>query len=676
MSFDKVWLDPDKIDKAMGSLKVFIKQNVVSDSVSLRLRTEIVEWLKFTLVGQENNANIKIIIGESDFDSDEEYKISENAGVVTIEGNAPIAVMYGLYAVCRLRLQNKKNLNYSSKPSQSLRMINHWDQVDGTIERGYSGESIFFGKAGSNSNLDKGDFGLRDINGDIFRRDYARITWYARMLSSIGINAVSLNNVNVRGLATHLIEKPYLNGVAEIAKIFTSFGIKTYLAVNWESPKHLSDLTTSDPMDAGVIDFWKSICKSIYEEIPNFGGFVVKADSEGEPGPYAYGRNHAQGANMLADALKPYNGLVIWRAFVYNSKQDWRDRSTDRAKAAYENFMPLDGKFDDNVVLQMKFGPIDFQTEEPLMPLFGKLKHTNQIMEFEITAEYLGHQIDINYTLPQWLKMTNFDTKGDGQRVNLAKSVVKNNSINPANSGFAAVGNVGIDYNWTGNCLAQANLYAYGKLCWNENCDSEEVLHEWIDQTFYDSDDQTQEVIFKIMSTSNETYKMYNAPLGVGFMVIPHYHYGVSINGYEYDRWGTYHFADRNGVGVDRTTKTGTKYTSFYAPKVAAKYENINTVPDDIILFFHHVSYDHILQNGKTLVQTIYDLHFEGYDRVQKYVEDWKDVEGKIADRQYNNVSKRLDMQLENALEWRDQVNTYFYRMSGIKDEKGRTIYE
>lgn len=246
MSFDKVWLDPDKINEVMGSMNVFIKQEDASDNVSLRLRTEIIEWLKFSLVDQERNADIEIIIGETDFDSDEEYLISEQKKLIIVEGNTPISVLYGLYELCRLKLQKKENLNYSSSPSQSLRMINHWDQVDGTIERGYSGESIFFGKFGSNSNVDKGDFGLREIRGDIFRRDYDRIIWYARMLSSIGINAISLNNVNVRGLATHLIEKPYLDGVAEIARILSSFGVKTYLAVNWESPKHLANLAVME----------------------------------------------------------------------------------------------------------------------------------------------------------------------------------------------------------------------------------------------------------------------------------------------------------------------------------------------------------------------------------------------------------------------------------------------
>ncbi|MDR3191034.1 MAG: alpha-glucuronidase [Lactobacillaceae bacterium] len=673
MDFDRTWLTETTV-KAVAQ-KVFYFDNLpTEDAVSLRLRKEITEFVNATISTDKATANVIISVGQTNFDSDEAYQLSDAAGVITIAGNTTNAALYGFYALIR-RLANKQDLNVTSAPAQSIRMINHWDQIDGTIERGYAGESIFFGQYGSNSNPDRKEFDLKDVAGDPFRRDYDRIEFYARMLASAGFNSVSLNNVNVRGIATGLIVQPLLQGVADIAKIFSSFGIKTFLAINWAAPKRIGGLETSDPLDAGVQAFWKDTVADLYKVIPDFGGFVVKADSEGEPGPYQYGRDHADGANMLAAAMAPHNGLVIWRTFVYNSRQDWRDRSTDRARAASDNFAPLDGKFADNVILQIKFGPIDFQTIEPLTPLFGALKHTNQMMEFQVTAEYLGHQIDTNYSVPQWKSMIEFDTQYTDVKNSLAKHVIRENSIDAKNSGFVAVGNVGMDYNWTGNKLSQANLYGFGRIGWDNDITPDEILQEWIAQAFDEADEQAREIVFNIMSTSNETFAKYNAPLGIGFMVIPNSHYGVSVNGYEYDRWGTYHFADRNGIGVDRTVATGTGYTGLYSEKVAAMYENLATMPDETLLFFHHVPYTHVLHSGKTVIQHIYDTHFEGFDTVEEYIVVWDKLEGQIDAITFANVQERLQLQKQNALEWRDQVNTYFLRMSGIADEKGRTIY-
>lgn len=675
-SFDKAWLEPEIIKSHFKDKLIFINQSSFNDPISLRIRKEAISLMNCCITEDVSIADIIITIETGTFKSNEAYSIKNINGKYYINGNTSIAVLYGLYSLIRLVIIGQSKIDFYSEPDQNLRMINQWDQVDGTVERGYSGASIFFGKSTQLKNIDNGSFSLTNIGEDIFRKDYDRITWYARLLSSIGINAISLNNVNVRGLATKLITQPYLDGVAEIAEIFTSFGIKTYLAINWESPKRIGGLKNSDPLSNDVQNFWNDIVTNIYKRIPDFGGFVVKADSEGEPGPYAYGRTHADGANMLAKPLKSYGGKVIWRTFVYNSKQDWRDRKTDRAKSAYENFAPLDGEFDDNVALQIKFGPIDFQTAEPLTPLFSKLQHTNQIIEFEITAEYLGQQIDINYALPQWIKMLNWDTIGQDNKKDLAKTIIKNNSLDDQVTGFAAVGNVGMDSNWTGNKLAQANLYGFGRMCWNNELNSDEILNEWIKQTFSKVNSKTTSIIFEIMSTSNSTFAKYNAPLGVGFMVIPHYHYGVSVNGYEYDRWGTYHFADRNGVGVDRTTATGTGFTSLYSEIIAKKLENYQTTPENLILFFHHLSYTTILASGHTVIQTIYNNHFDGYDLVNKYVQNWNSIENDIDHTTFENVSNRLTQQLENALEWKDQVNTYFYRMSGIPDDQGRLIYK
>ncbi|AEB06673.1 alpha-glucuronidase [Coriobacterium glomerans PW2] len=675
MEFDQTWLTSEVVERSIGGKSFYFDDLPEENEVSLRLRSEILGWGRARITSDKEDAEIILRVRPGVLATDESYRLESSEGVISVIGNTSRGILYGFYSMVR-RMINHQGLNFESTPSQPIRMIDHWDQIDGTIERGYAGESLFFGQYGKNSNPDRKEFSVRDVVGDPFRRDYQRVEFYARMLSSIGINAVSLNNVNVRGLATFLITDPLLDGVADIAQIFTSFGIKTYLAINWEAPKRIKQIKTSDPLDQEVRDFWKEIARNIYNRIPDFGGFVVKADSEGEPGPYQYKRTHADGANMLAEAVEPYGGHIFWRTFVYNSRQDWRDRSTDRAKASSENFLPLDGQFKENVSLQIKFGPIDFQTSEPLTPLFGGLKRTNQVMEFQITAEYLGHQIDINYIVPQWKKVISFDTKYRDVGDSVASCILKEHAIDPEKTGFTSVGNVGMDYNWTGNKLSQANLYGYGRLSWDNELTPEEILDEWINQTFLSIQPKYRKTIYEIMITSNETYKKYNAPLGIGFMVVPSSHYGVSVNGYEYDRWGTYHFADRNGVGVDRSVATGTGFSGLYSDEVARMYEDPATTPDDVLLFFHHVPYTHVLQSGETVIQHIYNTHFDGYEGVLDYIKKWSTLEGVIDEIDYSNVARRLQLQKQNALEWRDQINTYFYRMSGIADEHNRTIYE
>ena len=658
-----MWLQFSILKKRLTN-EIFYVNLEYEDKITIRLRSEICEWLGCQLTGERSEATVVLSVDCKLDVNLEAYEVKENE----IIGTSSVGLLYGFYAYLRLKLSGA-NLSEKSAPAQSLRMINHWDQVDGTIERGYAGESIFFGRFGSNDNTDTGSFAVKNIGTDIFRNDFTRLKMYARFLASIGINAISLNNVNVRGLGTSLIVSPYIEKVGEIAKLFATFGLKTFLAINWAAPKLIGELKTSDPLDENVYTWWQQTIDHIYEVIPDFCGFVVKADSEGEPGPYQYGRNHADGANMLAKAFEKYNGLVIWRTFVYNSQTDWRKRKNDRAKAAYENFMPLDGDFSDNVILQIKFGPIDFGVREPLMPLFGALKKTNQLMEFQITAEYLGHQIDLNYVLSQWLEMIHFDNYGQ------PKDTIRANSPVATHSGFIAIGNVGMDENWCGNKLAQANFYGFGRMCWNNDLSAAEILQEWLALTFPEVKAEVQKEIYELLIDSNQTYELYNAPLAVGSMMVPHYHYGPSINGYEYDRWGAYHFSDRNGLGIDRTTATGTGFASLYAPEVAKVFEDKSKTPDEILLFFHYVEYGHLLHNGKTLIQTIYDQHFEGFERVKSYIKGWKSLKGQVDEATYDNVAERLERQLENARNWRDQVNTYFYRMSGIPDDKGREIY-
>ena len=601
------------------------------------------------------DASIAFLPGDETALGTEGYRIGETEDGYKIESASPAGYLYGMYGLHRLlTTQNEAGFPYESVPDQSIRMIDHWDNFDGSIERGYAGESIFY-------------------DHNTFRGDMELIRQYARLLASVGINAVLINNVNVHRPETFFVTGEALAEIRRISDVLAAYGIKTYLSVNFAAPITVGRLKSADPLEPEVASWWEETVKRIYEEIPDFAGFVVKADSEGEPGPFTYGRNHDDGANMLARAAGPYGGVVIWRCFVYDCSQDWWNREADRARAAYDIFEPLDGRFLDNVILQIKNGPIDFQIREPVSPLFGALKKTNQILEFQITQEYTGHQRDICYLVPMWKETMDFDTKhGKGLTV---KEAVRENSPVRGRSGIAGVGNVGMDANWTGSKLAQANLYGFGRLVWNHELSAEAIAEEWVRQSFCLTEEKCGKLA-AILTTSRDVYEAYTCPLGVGFMCKPAVHYGVDIDGYEYDRWGTYHYADRDGVGRDRTVKTGTSYTRQYSDARFSEYEDLSSCPDELLLFFHHVPYTHVLHSGKTVIQHIYDTHFEGVERVREYQAIWESLKDSLDGESYLNMKKRLVWQLENAVSWRDQVNTYFYRKSGIPDEKGRKIYK
>lgn len=601
------------------------------------------------------DASIAFLPGDETALGTEGYRIVETEDGYKIESASPAGYLYGMYGLHRLlTTQNEAGFPYESVPDQSIRMIDHWDNFDGSIERGYAGESIFY-------------------DHNTFRGDMELIRQYARLLASVGINAVLINNVNVHRPETFFVTGEALAEIRRISDVLAAYGIKTYLSVNFAAPITVGRLKSADPLEPEVASWWEETVKRIYEEIPDFAGFVVKADSEGEPGPFTYGRNHDDGANMLARAAGPYGGVIIWRCFVYDCSQDWWNREADRARAAYDIFEPLDGRFLDNVILQIKNGPIDFQIREPVSPLFGALKKTNQILEFQITQEYTGHQRDICYLVPMWKETMDFDTKhGKGLTV---KEAVRENSPVRGRSGIAGVGNVGMDANWTGSKLAQANLYGFGRLVWNHELSAEAIAEEWVRQSFCLTEEKCGKLA-AILTTSRDVYEAYTCPLGVGFMCKPAVHYGVDIDGYEYDRWGTYHYADRDGVGRDRTVKTGTSYTRQYSDARFSEYEDLSSCPDELLLFFHHVPYTHVLHSGKTVIQHIYDTHFEGVERVREYQAVWESLKDSLDEESYLNMKERLLWQLENAVSWRDQVNTYFYRKSGIPDEKGRKIYQ
>ncbi len=375
---------------------------------------------------------------------------------------------------------------------------------------------------------------------------------------------------------------------------------------------------------------------------------------------------------MLAKAIEPYNGVIIWRCFVYNCQQDWRDKTIDRARAAYDYFYDLDGAFFHNVILQIKNGPLDFQVREPFMPLFGKLKMTNHIMEVQIAQEYTGQQIDLCYLIP-WFKELLDSKTYCGEENDTIKDILKGKCCNQFGRGITAVANTGNSENWTGNDLAAANFYGFGRLAWDSELSSKEIAKEWIYQTFSEKEEVIDRIT-RLLLMSWKTYEKYTAPLGVGFMVTPHYHYGPNVDGYEYSKWGTYHRADHFGIGVDRSKK-GTGYASLYNSPLSDLYEDVDTCPDELLLFFHHVSYKHRLHSGSSVIQHIYDTHFEGVEDVKRRIVMWKELERKLPSKEFYRVESCLEKQLDNAKEWCDQINSYFYRKSAVSDEKGRRIY-
>jgi alpha-glucuronidase len=614
----------------------------------------------FLLLGLLEAPEITVLVEPTGVLLAEGYRIQtviqEGVRCIVLAGKTDKGLLYAVFHFLRLLQtgQDIRQLSIVENPRNQLRMLNHWDNLDGSIERGYAGKSIFYWD-------------------DQVLAQSPRVRDYARLLASIGVNGIVINNVNVHRQETLLMTEKHLPEVARVAAVFRDYGITVYLSINYAAPIELGDLDTADPLDSRVADWWKRRANEIYKHIPDFGGFLVKADSEFRPGPFTYGRNHADGANMLAEALEPYGGLVIWRCFVYNCQQDWRDRTTDRARAAYDHFVPLDGSFRDNVILQIKNGPMDFQVREPVSPLFGGMKCTNQMLELQITQEYTGQQKHLCFLVPQWKQVVDFDTYAQGEGTTVA-DIASGSAFARPLGGFAAVSNVGDDINWTGHTLAQSNWYGFGRLAWNPALSAEEIAREWTVMTF-GADLKVADTICGMLLGSWAIYENYTSPLGVGWMVNPGHHYGPNVDGYEYSRWGTYHFADCRGIGVDRTMQTGTGYTGQYHAPQAALYESLDTCPDELLLFFHHVPYTHQLRSGKSVIQHIYDSHFDGAQQAAELVDLWTSLEGKVDEARYSSILERLREQAAHAEEWRDTINTYFYRKSGIPDERNRKIY-
>ena len=570
------------------------------------------------------------------------YELRITNGKITISGSNDRGVLYGAFALLRkVGLgESIENLNEKSEPRVPIRWVNHWDNLDGSIERGYGGRSIFWDNGAA-------------------RADLSRVRDYGRMLASLGINGCSINNVNVN---PRILAPDFLPEIVKIADALRPWGVRAVLSVDFGSPQKVGGLDTFDPLDPRVVAWWKQKTDEIYRAVPDLGGFIIKADSEGRVGPSAYGRTHADAANVVARALKPHGGLIFYRGFVYDNKMDWRNLKNDRARAADDNFRALDGKFDDNVVIQIKNGPIDFQVREPASPLFGTLEKTKQAIELQITQEYMGQARHTVFLAPMWKEVLDFDL-----RVHDRPSPVKSR-VNAA----IGVSNVGLDDNWFGNHPSQANLYGFGRLAWNPDLSAQQISDEWTRLTF-GSDKKVREVVNRIQLTSWRTYENYTGPLGLQTLTdITGNHYGVNVEASERNGWGQWHRADERGVGMDRTAATGTGFIGQYWPAVARMYESLATCPDDLLLFLHHVPYTYKLHSGKTVIQSIYDSHYDGASAVEQYVRDWKSLRGLIDDQRYSEVLTQLEYQAGQAEVWRDAVNDWFHRASGIADQKGR----
>ena len=570
---------------------------------------------------------------------------------LVVAGADERGVLYGTFALLRkIGLgEAVTNLDERSEPYAPIRWVNEWNNLDGSIERGYAGRSIFF-------------------DDDNVRTDLSRVGDYARMLASLGINGCTVNNVNANPRA---VTAEFVPQLVRLAEAFSPWGVRLSVSVDFSSPQRIGGLDTFDPLDPAVERWWQDTVDRIYEAIPDFAGLVLKADSEGRLGPSAYGRTHADAANVIARALKPHGGLIFYRGFVYDHHMDWRNLKNDRARAAYDNFEPLDGEFEDNVIIQIKHGPIDFQVREPASPLFGALEKTNQAIELQVTQEYFGQARHMVYLAPMWEEALDFDLHA-GREGTPVKALVAGRVFGQATGGFVGVSNVGLDTNWTGHPLSQANLYAYGRLAWDPDLGSREIAEEWA-RLAYSHDGQVVETIVDLLMDSWPTFEDYTGPLGAQTLTeITGNHYGPAVEASERNGWGQWHRAHEKGIGMNRTVATGTGFIGQYRPEVAKVYESLESCPDELILWMHHVPYTHVLHSGKSVIQHIYDTHYRGAEEAEQFVVRWRSLKGKIDEQRYLEVLERLEYQAGHAQVWRDSVCNWFLKTSGIPDTEKR----
>ena len=582
-------------------------------------------------------APVRLVIQKDKQLQAEGFRIRHEDNKITLTSPTETGLLYAAYHLLRMQEtgQNVVEAQTTENPAYNLRILNHWDNMDRTVERGYAGQSLWNWEELPNTLSD-------------------RYKEYARANASIGINGTVLNNVNA---SPKILSAEYLQKVKALADIFRPYGLRVYLSVNFASPMALDSLSTADPLDKEVIRWWKNKVKEIYRIIPDFGGFLVKANSEGQPGPCDFGRTHAEGANMLADALKPYKGIVMWRAFVYSPSD------ADRAKQAYLEFEPLDGQFRNNVIVQVKNGPIDFQPREPYSPLFGAMQHTPLMAEFQVTQEYLGHSNHLAYLAPMWKEFFEF--------------------VAPASlKAVAGVANIGTDANWCGHTFAQANWYAFGRLAWQPSLSSGNIADEWLKQTFGSQPSDINAQLKKMMLDSHEAVVNYMMPLGLHHIFAWGHHYGpepwCSIPGARPD-WlpSYYHRADKQGIGFDRSSK-GSNAVAQYPETLAKQYDNIDTCPEEYLLWFHHVPWSHRMKSGRSLWDELCHHYDNGVRQVRDFQKIWDAAEKYIDAERFHEVQSKLKIQARDAVWWKDACLLYFQEFSGmpIPYEIERPIHE
>lgn len=586
----------------------------------------------------------KNIINKANTLNDEGFAIEtiQNKGkkTVLITAKTSLGLLYGTFRLLReLQINpSKKDFSIADEPKLKVRMLNHWDNLDGTVERGYAGSSIW--------NWQK--------LPDFIDKKYID---YARANASVGINGVALINVNSNAL---ILTPQYLEKVSALAKAFRPYGIKVYLTARFSAPIEIGGLKTADPLNQEVQQWWNNKVNEIYKFIPDFGGFLVKANSEGQPGPQNYGRNHVDGANMMAKALKPHHGIVMWRAFVYSETD-----SSDRAKQAYSEFVPYDGKFEDNVLVQVKNGAIDFQPRELFHPMFGAMPKSKLMMEYQITQEYLGFSTHLVFLPKLYEEVLESDTYQLGKGSTVAKIIEgKPNEL----SGMAGVANIGSDLNWTGHPFAQANWYGFGRLAWNPELSSEKIAEEWLQQTF-SKDSNFVKTISKIMLQSRESVVKYMTPLGLHHIMATNHHYGPGpwVNDLARPEWNPvyYHKADKNGIGFDRTA-TGSNALAQYSPEIAQYYGDLKTCPEEYLLWFHHLPWDYKMKNGKILWDNLGIKYQEGVNEVKNMMTTWESAKPNVDTERHQEVAQLLTIQLKEAIWWKDACMSYFQTFSNL----------
>ena len=574
----------------------------------------------------------------------------------SIQAKTDAGLLYGVFEMIRRQQTGESIGEEIVNPSYNLRLLNHWDNLDGSVERGYAGRSIFW------RGIDSMEVSLEDIK-----------LWkeYARANASVGINATVLNNVNA---SPTMLTTPVLERAKAVADVLRPYGIRTYLSVNFASPEVIGGLETADPLDPAVKAWWKEKVKEIYDLIPDFGGFLVKANSEGQPGPQNFGRNHADGANMMAEALEPYNGIVMWRAFVYYPSDE------DRAKQAYNEFVPLDGQFHDNVIIQVKNGPVDFQPREPFSPLFGAMKKTTVMPELQVTMEYLGQSVHLVFLATMWEEFLKSETWQKGAGSTVARCT-DGSLFNQKYSAIAGVANIGLDANWCGHDFAQANWYAFGRQAWDNSIPSAQIADEWLKLTFgpenLDKETSSYDLewnlsflqpVKQMMLNSHEATVNYMMPLGLHHIFSAHAHYGPgpwwAPRGMRAD-WTPpyYHQSDFLGIGFDRTA-TGSNAISQYHEPLASQLANLNTCPEVLLLWFHHVSWDHKMKNGRTLWNELCYRYDEGVRQVREFQRVWDKAERFVDAERFKAIQHKLTEQSMNAQEWKDACTLYFQQFS------------